>query len=154
MIESAGAMQVLRIWLDPALHWKSHLNAVADKMKTQLQVLICLSVSIWGLPLAQAQMMYSMIIQSAMIYGVITWHQSQSQDGLNQGLNGALAPFQNQCLQIITEAYQAAPASTLEAKAHVSPLNLYLDSMMARAIQCLEDSEMAAKIEQACQEVH
>ena len=64
-------------------------------------------------------MVYSMVIQPAMTYGVITWHQPQSQDGLNQGLNETLAPFQNQCLQVITGAYQATPASILEAEAHV-----------------------------------
>ena len=88
-----------------------------------------------------------------MTYGVIAWHQPQGQEGLNQGLNGALAPLQNQCLQVMTGAYQATPASTLEAEAHIPPLNLYLDSMVARATQCLEDSGMAAKIERACQEV-
>ena len=36
VIEPTEAMQVLRVWLDPALCWKSHLDAVADKMKTQL----------------------------------------------------------------------------------------------------------------------
>ena len=88
-----------------------------------------------------------------MTYRAIAWHQPQNQDGLNQGLNEALAPFQNQCLQVITGAYQAAPASTLEAEAHVPSLNLYLDSMIARATQRLEDSGMATKIEQTCHEI-
>ena len=48
----------------------------------------------------------------------------------------------------MTEAYQATPASTLEAEAHVPLLNLYLDSMVIWATQHLEDSE------RACQEVH
>ena len=99
-------------------------------------------------------MVYSMIVQPAMIYEIIVWHQPQGQDGLNQGLNEILASFQNQCLQIITEAYQAAPASILEAETHVPSLNLYLDSMVAQATQCLKDSEMAAKIKQACHEIH
>lgn len=76
-------MRVLGVWLNPALCWKSHLDAVAGKMKTQLQALTCLSTSTWGLPLAQARMMYSMVIQPAMIYGAIAWHQPQGQDGLN-----------------------------------------------------------------------
>ena len=57
-------------------------------------------------------------------------------------------------IQIITEAYQAGPASTLKAETHVPPLNLYLDFMVARATQCLEYSEMTAKIKRACQEIH
>ena len=86
-------MRALGVWLDPTLRWKSHLDAVAGKMKTQLQALTCLSASIWGLPLAQARMVYGMVIQPAMTYGAIAWHQPRGQDGLNQGLNGALAPF-------------------------------------------------------------
>ena len=97
--------------------------------------------------------MYDMVIWPAMTYETIAWHQPQGQDGLNQRLNVALAPFQNQCLQIITGAYQAAPASILEVETHVPPLNLYLDFMVARTTQHLEDSGMAAKIEKACQEV-
>ena len=38
-------------------------------------------------------------------------------------------------------------SSTLEAEAHVPPLSLYLDSMVAQATKRLEDSGMAAKIE-------
>ena len=56
-------------------------------------------------------------------------------------------------LQVITRAYQAAPTSTLDAEAHVPPLNLYMDPMVAWATQCLENSGTAAKIERACQEV-
>ena len=43
-------------------------------------------------------MVYDMVIQPAMIYETIAWHQPQSQNELNQRLDGALAPFQNQCL--------------------------------------------------------
>ena len=46
---------------------------MTDKMKIQLQALICLSVSIWGLSLIQAWMMYGMVIQPAMIYEAIQW---------------------------------------------------------------------------------
>ena len=54
MIELTEVMQVLGVWMNSILHWKSHLDAVAGKMKTQLQALICLSAFIWGLPLIQA----------------------------------------------------------------------------------------------------
>ena len=93
VIEFTGAMQVLGIWLDPTPHWKSHLDAMAGKMKTQLRVLTCLSVSIWGLSLVQAWMLYDMVIWLAMTYGAITWHQPWCQNGLNQGLNEVLAPI-------------------------------------------------------------
>ena len=74
VIKPTGAMRVLGIWLDPALCWKGHLDAVAGKMKTQLRALTCLSASTWGLLLAQAWMMYDMIIWPATIYGAIAWH--------------------------------------------------------------------------------
>lgn len=143
-------MRVLGVWLDPTLRWKGHFDAVAGKMKTQLRALTCLSTSTWGLPLAQARMVYSMVIRPAMTYGALAWHQPRGNRGLNQGLSGALAPFQNQCLRVMTGAYRATPVSTLEAEAYVPPLNLYLDSMVARATQRLEDSGMAVKIEGAC----
>ena len=88
VIESAEAMRVLGVWLNPTLHWKRHLDAMAGKMKTQLQALICLSTSTWGLHLAQARMVYGMIIQPAMTYGAIAWHQPQNHDGISWGLMG------------------------------------------------------------------
>ena len=94
-----------------------------------------------------------MVIQPAMTYGAFAWRQPRVRMELNRGLNRALAPFQNQCLWVITGAYQAAPVSSLEAETYVPPLNLYLDSLVARATQRLEDSGMAAKIEGACREV-
>ena len=97
--------------------------------------------------------MYSMVIQPVITYGALAWHQSQSHHDLNQSSTGALAPFQNQCLCVIMRAYQAALISTLEAEIYVPSLNLHLDFLMAWATQCLEDSGMAAKIEEACQEV-
>ena len=153
VIEPTGAMRVLGVWLDPTLHWKSHLDAVAGKMKTQLRALTCLSASTWGLPLAQARMVYSMIIRPAMTYGALAWHQHRGHQCLTQGPAEALAPFPNQCLRVTIGAYRTAPISTLEAEAYVPPLNLYLDSLVARATQRLEDSGMAAKIEGACREV-
>lgn len=52
-IHPTGALRVLGVWLDPALRWKGNLDAVAEKMKSQLQALTCLSASTWGLPLIQ-----------------------------------------------------------------------------------------------------
>lgn len=99
-------------------------------------------------------MVYGMVIQPAMTYGALAWHQPRGFTGLNQGPNRTLAPYQNQCLQVITGAYQAtSPASTLEAEAYVPPLNLYLDFVVSQATQCLEDSGKAVKIEGACQAI-
>lgn len=98
-------------------------------------------------------MVYSMVIRPAMTYGAIAWHQPRGQEGFNWGPSGTLATFQNKCLRVVTGAYRAAPVSTLEAEAYVPPLNLYLDSQVARATQRLEDSGMAAKMEGACREV-
>ena len=152
VIEPTRAMRVLGVWLDPTLRWKSHLDAVAGRMKMQLRALTCLSASTWGLPLAQARMVYGMVIRPAMTYGALAWHQPRGH-APTRSLSGALAPFQNQCLRVMTGAYRAAPVSTLEAEAYVPPLNLYLDSMVARATQRLEDSGMTTKIEGACREV-
>lgn len=41
---------------------------------------------------------------------------------------------------------------TLDAEAYVRPLNFYLDSLVARATQRLEDGGMATRIEGACWE--
>lgn len=122
-------------------------------MKSQLQALTCFSASTWGLPLIQARMVYGTVVQPAMTYRALAWHQPQGQGSPTGGPVAALAPYQNKCLQVITGAYHAAPATTLEAEAYLLPLNLHLNSLVARAAQHLEDSGMAAKIESSCKEV-
>lgn len=73
--------------------------------------------------------------------------------GLIWGLARSMAPFQNQCLRVITGTYWATLVSTLDAEVYTPLLNVYLDALVALAIQRVEDSEMAAKVEGACQEV-
>lgn len=156
-VRPCTAMRFLGIWLDPKLRWKGHLDAIAGKMKSQTLALTRLSASTWGLPLVQARMVYGMVIRPAMTYGAIAWHQPRPVEETavksTQGLAGSLAPLQNQCLRTVAGAYRATPVSTLEAETYTAPLDLHLDSLVARTVHRLEKSGMAEKLNSACREV-
>jgi hypothetical protein len=70
-IKPTQAMRVLGVWLDPKLRWKAHLDAVAGKMKKQLNALKRTTASTWGFPLSEARKVYTMIIRPVLTYGAI-----------------------------------------------------------------------------------
>ena len=153
-IQPAAVMRVLGVFLDPWLHWKGHLDAVAGKMKTQLKALQCTTSSTWGPPLEQARQIYTMVIHPALSYGVLVWHTPDSSSHRTSdrltGLAARLAPTQNKCLQVVAGTYQATPTTSLESETFVPPLDLYLDSLVAWAVHWLKSSNMACQIKQAC----
>src|SRR5438552_1597138 len=93
---------VLGIWLDPQLRWGSHLNKIMGKMKSQVNALAKTTGSTWGFPLLQARQVYTAVIQPALTYGAIAWHQPQTlaaQKPTSVGIAGKLAKQQNKCLR-------------------------------------------------------
>lgn len=159
---SAKIMRILGVFLDPRLRWKGHLDAVAGKMKTQLKALTQTTASTWGLPLQEARQICMMVSRPALTYGAITWHQPRTATMGNRklqaaGIEGKLATLQNSCLQVIAGAYKANPITTLEAETYIPPLDLQLDSVVARSPGPRTDSERlstrGAEIVAACRRV-
>ena len=154
-IQPAKVMRILGVWLDPTLRWKGHLDATIRKLQSQTRALTCLTGSTWGLPLTQARLVYKMVVLPALAHGALAWHQPGRSAGAAQprGLVNKLMPRQNSCLRTITGAYKATPISTMEAEAYICPLDLYLDSKVAKAARRLEQTGTARQIEQACSSV-
>jgi hypothetical protein len=51
---------------------------------------------------------------------------------------------------MVAGTYKATPVATVEAEVFVPPLDLYLDSVISRAIRRMEENGMACQIETAC----
>ena len=60
---------MLDIRMNPQLQWEEHVKKVADKMKIQTNTLARIIVLIWGVTLATARQIYSVVVRLAMAYG-------------------------------------------------------------------------------------
>lgn len=152
IVKPASTMRVLGVWLDPKLRWNGHLEATVRKLHSQTRALTRLSGSTWGLPLRQARLVYQTVVVPAVAFGALAWHQPGRCAGSEnaRGIVTKLRPWQNHCLRTITGGYRATPVSTMEAEAHIRPLDLTLDSKVARATRRLHDTGMGRHIEEAC----
>ena len=155
LIRPGQTMRILGVWLDPALRWKGHLDALAGKLDSQMRALSCLTGSTWGLPLTQGRLVYNAVIRSAIAHGALAWHQPRTREGTQRigGMAAKLSPKQNKCLRQMTGAYRRTPTRTIEAESFTEPLDLYLNTRVARAAQRMEESGMARRIEDACKAV-
>jgi len=65
---------MLRIWLNSKLQWSEHVKVVLSKMKTQINVLICIMTFIWNIILVSTHQIYNTIIRLALAHDVFIWH--------------------------------------------------------------------------------
>ena len=151
VINPGSVIRVLRVWLDPRLRWKGHLDALASKLKNQIRALTCLLVSTQGLPLVQARIVYNVVIRAAIGYRALAQHQPRSRTGAPtlRGLASKIAPKQNKYLRVVTGVYRATLVITLKAEAGIEPINLYLSARVARAVAGLQRTGIAEKIKSA-----
>ena len=61
-----------------------------------------------------------------------------------------MAKQQNKCIRLIAGAYKATLVSTVEAEVFIPPLDLHLDSVVARVVKRMAENGMARQIEAAC----
>ena len=138
-------IQVLNIWLDFQFRWNCHLNKITNKMKNQVNMLIRTMSFMWDFSLLQTCQVYTAVIQSALIYRMIMWHQLQillTQRSIKDSITNRLIRQQNKCLQIITEIYKIILLITIKTEMFISSLNLHLNSIVFQTVKKLEHNRM------------
>ena len=103
----------------------------------------------------QACQIYTAVIQPSLTYEVIAWHhlqllQKTSAKPTSAGITGKLAKQQNKCICLIAGVYKATLTSTVETEVFIPPLDLHLDSVIARAVKRMAENGMACQIETVC----
>ena len=86
----------LGVWLDSKLTWSVHINAIIDKCKKRLNLLRCVSGTLWGNKYEILMMMYKGLILSILDYG------SEMYDSACLSLKNKLDSIQYRALKIIT----------------------------------------------------
>ena len=79
VIRPTSEARFLRIWLDSKLNFLAHYNVVKLKFARQVLALRCLVAKTYGVSLARARQIYSMVIRTLLSYGAPVWHQPTEQ---------------------------------------------------------------------------
>ena len=134
-IQPSKEVRVLGVQLDPKLNWKAHSQKIKRKLDIQLLALTRITASTWGPSLAHARQIYLATIRSALAHGAPAWHiATKTKKGNPRGLAIGLIKTQNQCLRVVTGAFKAVATRRLETEAFIPPLDLWLDSRVAKCL--------------------
>src|SRR6516162_5672400 len=118
------------------------------RLSTQNFALTRLAASAWGCSLARAREIYTKVIRGAVAYGASAFHTPTTEDrpkGVTRGLMAA----QTRCLRTVAGAYKATPVRSLETETWVPPLDLYLNTRVARFERRLRESHIGELIRQS-----
>ena len=131
------------------------MKIVLNKMKIQINTLICITAFIWNIIFVSTCQIYNAIIRSALAHKVVIWHLSQSEKQKDKKItfrNSAvkMTDIQNNCLQIIIDIYQTILISVLKIKMFTSLLNLYLNVRLTQFQFRYKKSDMKNLIKNAC----
>ena len=67
---------VLDIWMNSQLWWNKHVKKMLNKMKIQINMLVCITAFIWKVMLATVHHIYNAVIRSVLTHIVAIWHMS------------------------------------------------------------------------------
>src|SRR6516162_542342 len=118
------------------------------RLSTQNFALTRLAASAWGCSLARAREIYTKVIRGAVAYGASAFH-TPTTEGKPKGATRGLMAAQTRCLRTIAGAYKATPVRSLETETWVPPLDLYLNTRVARFEKRLQGSRMGELIRQS-----
>ena len=62
-----------RVWLEPSLSWKSHLERAIEKGELAFRSLAQILASTWGPPVRKSRVLYSAIVRQIMTYRAQIW---------------------------------------------------------------------------------
>src|SRR6516162_7063943 len=117
------------------------------RLSTQNFALTRLAASAWGCSLARAREIYTKVIRGAVAYGASAFH-TPSTENRPKGVTRGLMAAQTRCLRTDAGAYKATPVRSLETETWVPPLDLYLNTRVARFERRLQGSPSGELVRQ------
>ena len=125
----------IRLQIDTKLKRGPQLQEIQRKMVKQSIALTKISTSIWGATFTKARQMYTAVVRPAMTYGSTIWPMLN--DAKTSLSTSKLSVMQNRYLRTIADAFKSTPIPVLEAETHITPIDLHLDQLQAKARYCL-----------------
>jgi len=166
MIQIAGfegkpsdQVKVLGVIMDRKLQWKSHIRKAAQKGILQLQALLRIAGSTWGLSFEKTWILYLTTLRSVVSHGCTVWMPGEG--GCNPNPNPfpppsqiqPLSVMQNRALRWITGAFRWVPTAALEQETDIPPLRLYLAAQAASIARTISISSSGQQIRAHCSQV-
>ena len=131
-----------------------------NKMKIQINMLVCIMTFIWEVTLATACHIYSAVIRPALAHGAAAWHTDPDVNRLKMTcwsykneLVKKLVKMQNKCLWIITNIYKIMLITVLETETYTFLLDLYLNTRLVSFCQQHKKSDMKEMIRKTCKKI-
>src|SRR5579862_5135934 len=147
-IRPSPTIRILGLQLDSRLRWGPQIEAIDQKMATQMYALSRIAASTWGATMEAARHVYLAVVRPAISYGAALWHSPKEKP--LRGAAGKLAKHQNNGIRQVLGAFKATPVRQLETEAYVPPLDLWLNGRIACFQAHLERTGMARQIQDAC----
>uniref|UniRef100_A0A9Q8PCU6 Reverse transcriptase domain-containing protein n=1 Tax=Passalora fulva TaxID=5499 RepID=A0A9Q8PCU6_PASFU len=124
----ANQLRILGLWVDPALRWRKHVQAILRKAEQNMASCQRLTASTWGADFRQSRLLYTAIVRPVFTYGSQVWSLGERACP-SKGLVAPLAKIQNQCLRKVTGAYKSTPTRMLEHETAIPPIDLYIQGL-------------------------
>ena len=147
------SVRVLGIQIDSKLKWGPHLKFIQGKMATQTLALSRLTASTWGACFTKARHVYSAVVRPAITFGSTVWHSPYGRPDGTQRIDKQLGDIQRECLRVISGGFRATPQIIIEAETHVSPIQLHLAHLQAKARRRLKEHEHDQRISAFCEKI-
>jgi ribonuclease HI len=119
-------VKFLGVIFDDRLTWKAHINYVADRCKSRLNLMRCISGTNWGADKKSLFHIYQALIRSVIDYGCEAYHSASS------SVLSKLDRIQSYALRICCGAMKCSPVSALQVECGEKPLELRRESFQLK----------------------
>ena len=117
-------------------------------MVNQSMALTKISTSTWGATFSKARQIYTTVVRPAMTYGSPVLYTPKNTK--KSSSTEKLAVLQSKCLRTIAGAFKATPIPVLEAETFITPIDIHLDQLQAKARYRLHIGGQSKFIARAC----
>jgi hypothetical protein len=87
------------------------------------------------------------MVRPAVTYGASTWYTPPGVQGARKGTAKKLQAIQGKCLRVITGAYRATATEALEIETHTIPIDILLETRVAKTMLRLRESQAKDVVE-------
>jgi hypothetical protein len=101
----------------------------------------------WGYGTCASRLIYISMIRPAMLYGASTWYTPERIKGARKGVINKLKYIQGKYLRTVAGAYRATSTEALEIETHTQPIDIALESKVARTVLRIGASQARHVIE-------
>jgi hypothetical protein len=146
-IKPSSSVRILGVRIDSALKWQAQLKAVDAHATRMLTALKSITASTWGTSATAALRVYTTMVRPAVTYGASIWYTPPGVQGTRKGTAKKLQAIQGKCLRVITGAYRATATEALEIETHTIPIDILLETQVAKTMLRLRESQAKDVVE-------